>query len=62
VSYRRKIKNRDNHRKDSDNIKAGFADGFQHDPPPWWAGMSIELGLYFGKQLWPPLPELLRKP
>src|SRR5262249_26172640 len=49
VSYRRKIKNGDNHRKDSDNIKAGFADGFQHDPPPWWAGMSIELGLYFDK-------------
>jgi hypothetical protein len=34
VSYRRKVKNGDNHRKAKDNINASFADDFQHGPPP----------------------------
>ena len=49
MSYRRKVKNGDNHRKGSDSIKAGFADGFQHEPPRGGPEGSIELGLYFDK-------------
>jgi hypothetical protein len=51
VSYHRKVKNGDNHRKAKDNINASFADGFQHDPPRGGSEGSIQLGLYFDKQL-----------
>jgi hypothetical protein len=47
VSYRRKVKNGDNHRKAKENINASFADDFQDDPPPWWIRRKHSIGPLF---------------